>query len=322
MNLYTHYIVMNHNSSRRRGFTITELLTTIGIIGVLLAMSFPAFQVVREAARRSNCSANIRQLGMALHAHEGTGRGFPAASNREGGSFIIRLLSFLDQKQLQDEAKSARLGRKTQDEQLQHLSGTKISVLLCPSHFGEDIHPTLPFQGKFATHYYGVAGPVHAAMTPNGNEFQYGALFPKPEHGEISLAGVFAVNSKGKFVSRELQDISDGTSNTIALGEISGSRLDFKSENMIHRSGWPFGAKFDENGWPSKSFAAKSLVVGINKSGQPINTQSFNSNHTRGAMFAFADASVHYIDDRVSVDVLKMFASISDSEELRPLDEY
>ena len=304
------------------GFTLTEVITVIGIIGIMLAITFPAFQVVREAARRSTCSSNLRQVTMALHAYEATGRGFPAAADRDGASFMLQLLDHLDEPNLKNESRELIQAGSSDDQRFQILSDSRVEVLLCPSHFTEDIEPTLPFNGKFTKHYYGMAGPVHAAMGTDGSEYRYPTLAPKPEHGDISLAGIFGADQKGKFHSTEIRDIEDGTSNTIAIGEISGAAFEESYKSAVHRAGWAFGAEYDEAGIPSKCLSVKSLATSINQAGQPINTQAFNSNHTKGTYFGYADGSVHFVDERVKVDILKMYASISESEKLESLEDY
>ena len=89
--------------SRRNGFTLVELLVVIAIIGILIGMLLPAVQQVREAARRTQCANNMRQLALAAHNFESAHRHFPdsAASSLEGYSLIAKTLPFVEQANLQ-----------------------------------------------------------------------------------------------------------------------------------------------------------------------------------------------------------------------------
>ena len=95
---------------RRRGFTLVELLVVIAIIGILIALLLPAVQAAREAARRMQCSNNLKQIGLALHNYHTTNKAFPPGAFwvcPEGelwrGSILIRLLPYIEQQPLYDQ---------------------------------------------------------------------------------------------------------------------------------------------------------------------------------------------------------------------------
>jgi prepilin-type N-terminal cleavage/methylation domain-containing protein len=100
----------------RRGMTLIELLAVIAIVGILVVLLLPALSAVREAGRRMHCQNNLKQLGLALHAHESANDRYPAAAKNEW-SWIVHVLPFLEERELPND----------------ELSGTVFPVLLCPN---------------------------------------------------------------------------------------------------------------------------------------------------------------------------------------------
>lgn len=132
---------MSHR--RRQGFTLIELLVVIAIIGVLVALLLPAIQQAREAARRSQCTNNLKQIGVALHAYNETNGMFPGAciyrwyaSPGAGGGYQVKvaLLPFMDQQPLYDminfDFNTSHYGGTVNNETLKQ---RRIASFLCPS---------------------------------------------------------------------------------------------------------------------------------------------------------------------------------------------
>ena len=298
------------------GFTLTELLCVIGIIGILLGIAVPAMQVVRQTARRAHCVSNLRQVMIATLAYEASGNGFPRADDGRGGSFLIRLLPYMEEPMLHDRAQvplDQAVG-ETYQERLQELSDQRIELLNCPAAFQADQLAALPGQGTFTTHYYGIAGPVGIAKSTDGlRTYKFRQLAPAPTTGPVGLNGLFSPKRNGKFAPRRLKDVTDGSSHTFALGEISGYDKDQPAADSM-RSGWAFGAGYDTSGRVEKLFGFKSIASRINASETDLNTLPFSSNHPGGTHFAFVDGSIHFVEQQISVDVLKTFASINGGE--------
>lgn len=309
------------NTNNRDAYTLTELLAVIGIIGILLGITLPAMQMVRQTARRTTCSSNLRQVMVAALAHEANGTGFPKADNGRGGSLMIALLPHLEEPMIASRSKmplDTAIGETYQDR-LVEMANEEIELLICPASNIEDNQTSIAMQGKFATHYYGVAGPVGNASSTDGTRaYSFQQLMPSPASGPIGLHGLFSPRRNGQFGTRRLKDITDGTSNTLAFGEISGYDKDSPLADPL-RSGWTFGAGYNSSGVVVDLYGIKSVAHQINELPTDLNTVPFSSNHPGGTHFAYADGSIHFVDDEVSVDILKIFASIDQSEQMETI---
>lgn len=199
-----------------RAFTLVELLVVISIIGVLVAMLLPAVQQAREAARRTNCISNLKQLALSIENFESTHGTLPPAGlvqenliqtkphfEPQSGrmlSWVVMVLPFMEESALWDAFDLDRdVFHQPANPQEQH-----ISTMLCPSDGGRDryyAHPGIPFSNnaQFAkANYAAYCSPLHI------------------DH-QIMLPGAIVSNgSEGQ----ELRRVTDGASHTIALAEI------------------------------------------------------------------------------------------------------
>ena len=143
-----------HSRKKRRAFTLVELLVVIAIIGILVGMLLPAVQMVREAARRTSCLNNLRQVGLSCMNYQSANLKFPTAGNAANGqSWVTSVLPFIDQQNISDEVKNGML---TAD-----LSANfKIPLLLCASSTQEDEKDTETPGIENVNHYLACMGPV------------------------------------------------------------------------------------------------------------------------------------------------------------------
>jgi prepilin-type N-terminal cleavage/methylation domain-containing protein/prepilin-type processing-associated H-X9-DG protein len=203
--------------SARRGFTLIELLVVIAIIGVLIALLLPAVQSAREAARRSQCVNNLKQLGVALHNYDSTTQSFPLGGNNGPGgpttndnrywgawSPHAMLLPYLEQNQVYSAINFNYLGRSDGGGEQGNKTGvmTRINSFLCPS-------SPLP-KGNWLT-----VGTSARPFAGNNYFASTGSSIMWIGWPTDVPNGLFA-NGGPPF---SLRDITDGTSNTVAFGE-------------------------------------------------------------------------------------------------------
>jgi prepilin-type N-terminal cleavage/methylation domain-containing protein/prepilin-type processing-associated H-X9-DG protein len=337
---------------QHRGFTLVELLVVIAIIGVLVALLLPAIQSAREAARRTQCQNNLKQLGLGLQNYHGTHKHFPSNSywslgtstncgvsletKREDrkGTYLVKLLPYIEETTIhallnfdQDvhEQFEDTTGTYPNSQQLRE---TPMAVFRCPS----DTFPLLSSDGAFAnslknkpvttTNYMSSVG-AQKTFSQIGDDCGYpGNYFGNGD--DLTPCVIFGKDTSGMFARAEwaasIREITDGTSHTIAVGEV----LPDCNFELI-RFGW----------WNSQAFYAHTSVpINYDSCGQTTpgwpapqtcntffnyNTNAgFKSKHPGGAQFALADGSVHFISDSIDYRNLQRLGDRRDGESVEP----
>ncbi len=318
--------------SKRSGFTLIELLVVIAIIAILIALLVPAVQKVREAAARLQCQNNLKQLALGLHNYHDVYKKFPPGGQAAvlpqpnppgntativGTSWIVFTLPYIEQgalyklydftKAYNDAANATNVGENL------------VPIIYCPS--GPDpnryLDPNTNMTKNRSTHYYGVMGPSDAASPANytigGTTFS--AVVGGPGgNGAYSTHGILShyQDTTGSVMTKRqirLTDVTDGTSNTLLIGERSMVPPAGSSTND-YRS-WIRGQNGGMGACKNVRFPLNSTYYNGSNN---FNDISFGSNHTGGCNFAIGDGTVRYISETVDLNILKGMSTIGTGE--------
>ena len=294
----------------KHGFTLVELLVVIAIIGILIALLLPAVQAAREAARRMQCANNLKQLGLALQMYSDSHNKLPPGGQigeTHSGtmySFLVLLLPYMEQN---DVYEAFDLTKPMTDPASVEVAKNIGPILLCPSYSGDLGTSSADVADGTVATYCGVMGAVK-------RNHGYDALKGEAVCGSYYDDGVLYPGSTVR-----IRDITDGTSNTLAIGErIYNLRIWTRGASY-------FGSLTD----PSKLCSAmtKNVTWPINSDTQTVcyapcvsgrtcrfNDLFFGSEHPGGAQFAFADGSVHFIEQSITLRVYTQMATRNGGE--------
>jgi prepilin-type N-terminal cleavage/methylation domain-containing protein/prepilin-type processing-associated H-X9-DG protein len=318
--------------SKNRGFTLIELLVVIAIIGILIGLLLPAVQAVREAARRTQCANNLKQLGLALHNYEGALKTFPASRTQHPGtppvntlpppagrtnapssqkgafqSWSTLILPYIEQNNVADLFDYKQAWFNVDNEAA---IAVQQNVFLCPSAPGDRRVDPYWVIGAAAGDY----GSVNE-VRPNVFENEMSPpIVPAP-----SLAARLGILER--YRNTKVRDVTDGLSNTIMLAEASGQPDCWTSRGRMNDAMWAIysvsgGGKVvlfngnytltDGTGWadPDSGFS----VDGASNDGlihrgprliNAINASEIFAFHPAGANFLFGDGAIRFIPDTV-----------------------
>jgi prepilin-type N-terminal cleavage/methylation domain-containing protein len=314
MKIATDVYVCNHqskiiNPKCPRAFTLVELLVVITIIGILIALLLPAVQAAREAARKMQCSNNMKQMGLAVHNYSTAWNGYfpPASSGSWKHGMFTLMLPYLELQSLYDKLD---LTGQTATCNETHKYDV-VSCYICPSWPYPVVYKTGVIAPGALTTYQGIAGAY-----PNSSPLQ-----------PIDCGGGPVANN-GMFTwikARRLAEVADGLSNTLAIGEfvqIDKDAAGYCPQAPGNVRPWIYGgiSNVCSAGTTGAGlYASKVVVYAVNAMVDRsavvwFNQLPFGSFHADGANFLIGDGSVAFLSSSINLDLYQKLATVAGGE--------
>jgi prepilin-type N-terminal cleavage/methylation domain-containing protein/prepilin-type processing-associated H-X9-DG protein len=316
----------------RRGFTIVEVLVVIAIIGVLVGLLLPAIQAVRESARRSSCTNNLKQIGLGMHSFATAYKErFPPGRVQCSGyktiSWSTLFMEFLEQPELaaiwedltamqrSSPAPDSRFYVKANftDAINRKATMTKVSMYLCPTVSAEHASRTSDlitqagqYEGMACIDYFGNGG-----ITPNDSDFKMpDGVTTYPSYNGVLLAYGAADAPSTLAGGIQFCQVTDGLSRTVVVFEAGGAGIDGSAATGV----WAAGSNCNYIGHTTGSVPVinpKDHAVRVWE-GSP-HTPMF-SQHPGGVNVLLCDGAVRFLNETTARSVVAGLASRSGGE--------
>jgi prepilin-type N-terminal cleavage/methylation domain-containing protein len=335
---------------RRRGFTLIELLVVIAIIAILIALLLPAVQQAREAARRSQCKNNLKQLGLALQNYHDTYTMFPNGNVASsvwgwGPSFYMFILPYMDQAPLYNRINFSGThpgwsccGDAAGTANGAVLNGVKIPVVVCPSSPLDELRDS---GGSMQVNpqYWGISGATDGNGFSNPSNRQANCCDccgGQQSTGLISSGGMLVA-----LKAMKIRDCSDGTTNVMILGEHSNYIRNAQNQRIVQVTGihgMMMGGSYlsrVESYAPTGMFGRQFNLTTVR---YPPNAPAINDNpnwpgvgdnfgsnnplnsaHTGGIQILLVDGSVRFVSDNVNMLTFRRLCTRDDGD---PIGEF
>ena len=306
--------------ARRAAFTLVELLVVIAIIAILIALLLPAIQQVREAARRSSCTNNLKQITLALLNHHDAKGCFPPGGITKGEccntksytNWAVEILPYIEQMSLY---KQYRQDKYNEDAENQIVRETSVATFQCTSEQGVDTLDR-PDSGpaKNLSIYYR-RGSYRAMSGRTDGSVYWDTDSDGKSVGRMHWRGALHTTGVYSLVPEKISNILDGTSNTLMIGETS------TMSHQTRRTFWAYSygpylhsvaTPQERTLWVDYDRCIKESGAG----GENPCKRGWGSFHPKGLQFSFCDGSATFITTDIDMETFCRLATIA--ERLHP----
>lgn len=325
-------------NTRKNGFTLIELLVVIAIIAVLIALLLPAVQQAREAARRTQCKNNLKQIGLAIHSYHDTNNRLPSSGMQTGWGhhWLVSLLPFADQAPLYNQWVFVGTDSGWHGDGLPggpnaaNYDNKQIGWMICPSNTLPELMTRFPTGACMpAASYVGITGAA-----PSG---RYQPAINTVWFQSVGDWGIYSRD--GMILSgicKKMKDVADGLSNTIMVGEQANYTFDPTGVTQADARagatwGWAMGSNSGWNNGPGGGgnhtvrYAPNSKSLGLegaltNMGSTPTGAEATRINtplcsaHGGGVHVLLGDGSTRFVSDNVNMQVLTYLSVIADGQ--------
>lgn len=318
----------------RTGFTLVELLVVIAIIGILIALLLPAVQAAREAARRTQCTNNLKQIGLAIHNYHDTSRALPpsglveytsSSTVEDYASWAVLVLPYMEQTNLYEQFDlSQKINSSVQPATARM---TSIGTFLCPSRRSPPATTTDQTDANG-----GAVGDYAVCGGSNDNFGLRNTANPAPD-GAFMLPMRVTLNTTAKTADWQsattFASINDGLSNTLFAGE-KHVPVDFLGQKNQDQLDGPIyrhkvaSADLHIRGWTVRRAGVGWGIIrrpdekcGLSDTGSPRDTvcgSAFGSYHPGVCQFLLGDGSVRSLNNTLSETTLELLARRNDGQ--------
>jgi len=327
---------MTRVDSRTRAFTLVELLVVIAIIATLIGLLLPAVQSAREAARRSACSNNLKQIGVGCLTYESAKRALPPSIAKKNTSGLFQkrglftmILPFFEEKAIFDQIVFDYTGSALVDPARNQV----VAPYICPSypHAKVMTSSAIDYENGAEITYAGCGGaqPANGSASPCliGNTY--------PDNGAFNLVGPGTYASNGQTcgsgttvmgAGRPIKQVSDGTSKSFMIGEYC------HRDYYVQRNEWqappgnmrPWFLAGNYQSTVPEIYHVKEFELTPNSKQTRSNAGGLNklpmgSYHAETTLFVMVDGSVRPVNDSIELLVYQKFATVNGAEAVNDL---